>query len=425
MLQKSIIRKFLILSLLSGIMMGIIFPFYANIFIASWKSTTMMFIFIGGCIVAGIVVGLMSFMIFKYTIFTVLKKLSDELKKIAEEDGNLKTRINLQSNDEIGALADNFNIFISKIQNSVDDVQKTLLTISDFSENLSDTSSHFSENSISQASSAEEATASAEEILANAEETAKHTTEQFDKLSLLIYRMTELTEIIEMAGETVDNALLVSQSLATTADQGTGYLENMRSSMEKINYSSEKVTSIVAIINDISDQINLLSLNAAIEAARAGDAGRGFAVVADEISKLADQTSHSAKEINILIKDNNDEINRGYETSENTISVIHQITDGVKNISLMMDDIHSNIEKEVEINQSFEKDTEYVKNLSIDIKDSSNLAKIAFQEIVTAIEMMNRLSQKNAEESTELQSKSEFLNERIQNLQKKLDFYQV
>jgi methyl-accepting chemotaxis protein len=107
----------------------------------------------------------------------------------------------------------------------------------------------------------------------------------------------------------------------------------MDDGMKKIGASSGEMTGIVEIINSISDQINLLSLNAAIEAARAGDAGRGFAVVADAISKLADQTATSIKDIDGLIRANTEEIERGISNARTTIETISGIIEGVESIN--------------------------------------------------------------------------------------------
>ena len=112
----------------------------------------------------------------------------------------------------------------------------------------------------------------------------------------------------------------------TLMQPNTGRFEN--SAPLKIQPpSSREMMGIVDIINDISEKINLLSLNAAIEAARAGDAGRGFAVVADEISKLADQTAISIKEIDRLIKVNNDEITAGGDNIDSAIDTISACSD--------------------------------------------------------------------------------------------------
>jgi methyl-accepting chemotaxis protein len=103
----------------------------------------------------------------------------------------------------------------------------------------------------------------------------------------------------------------------------------MNESMGKVMKSSSDMIGIIGIINDISDRINLLSLNASIEAARAGEAGRGFAVVAEEISKLADQTATSTKNIDDLIRANSSEISMEMRNLDETTVILKKIIEGV------------------------------------------------------------------------------------------------
>ncbi len=112
-------------------------------------------------------------------------------------------------------------------------------------------------------------------------------------------------------GLVIDESKEQSDKINMDARAGQDSLHNMNSSMQKAGESSHEMQNIVGMISDISDQINLFSLNAAIESARAGDAGKGFAVVSDQISKLAEETANSIGEINTLIKENSSEIEAG------------------------------------------------------------------------------------------------------------------
>ena len=142
----------------------------------------------------------------------------------------------------------------------------------------------------------EEITAT-DEISAGIDNVAAGASDQVERITRLVETIDRLTGIIHDVERKTSEAARVTGSISDMARDGEAGMREMNESMEAIGESSREMTGIVAIINDISDRINLLSLNASIEAARAGDAGRGFAVVADEISKLADQTSRSVKEI--------------------------------------------------------------------------------------------------------------------------------
>ncbi|MCU0845367.1 MAG: methyl-accepting chemotaxis protein [Spirochaetes bacterium] len=166
--------------------------------------------------------------------------------------------------------------------------------------------------------------------------------------------------------------------------------------MQKIGESSKEMTGIVEIINGISDQINLLSLNATIEAARAGEAGRGFAVVADEISKLADRTADSLKEIDKLIKGNNSEIGSGLRNVDETVGVIRSIIEGVNTISSMMESLTEQMRVQQAINVDVNAEAAKVKQRSDEIKNSTEEQKTAVTEIVRSVASVNELTQSYA-----------------------------
>jgi len=217
-------------------------------------------------------------------------------------------------------------------------------------------------------------------------------------------------------GTTISMASNVTRDITGYATEGEKSLQSMNESMQKINSSSAEMTNIVGIINDISDRINLLSLNAAIEAARAGDAGRGFAVVADEISKLADQTQSSIKEIDSHIKINNNEIIRGASTVGDAVSTISKIIDGVNSINTMIDEISGQMAHQQNLNSQVNAEAEHVINRSDEMKMATEEQKIAVTEIALSISSVNELTQSNSAGAERLFGHAKHVREQAEHL---------
>ncbi len=160
---------------------------------------------------------------------------------------------------------------------------------------------------------------------------------QHDAVDEMTERLSELNGAMARMDAALEKSGITIGEITAKATEGENALRLMEKNISNVRESSGQMGEIASIINDISDQINLLSLNAAIEAARAGDSGRGFAVVADEISKLADRTASSIKDINALIKRNDDETGRGMDVMKKTVQTITAIINGVNSVASGME----------------------------------------------------------------------------------------
>ncbi len=294
-----------------------------------------------------------------------------------------------------------------KIQSLLISVTESSAVLARSSNEMKDSTVTFSENFQNQAASAEEITASMEEISSTTDNNASSAAEQFDTITVFLEKLENLSLNITRMGEKINESTGIANEITSHARSGESSLASMQESMTKMYNGSNQMTSIIEIINSISDKINLLSLNAAIEAARAGDAGRGFAVVADEISKLADQTATSLKEIDALIALNINEISKGSDIMTNTVGTISKIINGVTTMNTKINEIAEYMLEQVNINKGVNEHAVTVKVRSSEIKSSSTEQKIAADEIVKSIVSVNEVMQKNSDVLTSLKSLSE------------------
>ncbi len=207
------------------------------------------------------------------------------------------------------------------------------------------------------------------------------------------------------------------------ARDGEQYLRAMEERIGRVKGSSGEMANIIGIINDISDQINLLSLNAAIEAARAGESGRGFAVVADEISKLADRTASSIKSIETIIKTNEDEIDKGLSGVAMTVSSISTIIEGVNAVNEKIKALSDFQKKQAETNEVVNRNAVMVKRRADEITAAAERQKAAIGEIVSNVTSMNDVSQNNSANAVKISYDAQNLVDLVFGLKKEIEDY--
>ncbi|TAL30193.1 MAG: methyl-accepting chemotaxis protein [Spirochaetes bacterium] len=340
-------------------------------------------------------------------------------------EGDFTQKITLDQRDEFGRMTDSLNSFVERMRESISNIARVADEVGSTSQQMSATAVSFAENAQDQASSVEEITATIEEMASSMDGIARLSDEELQNLIRLSDGFLHLSDTIHTMEENTRAVLSMSETIAGSARLGESALQKMNGTMTNITKSSDDMTGIVKIISDISDQINLLSLNAAIEAARAGEAGRGFAVVADEISKLADETASSLKEIGRHIDRNNGEVKNGMSTIIETTSLMQNVIEGINQIVAKINEVARTMKEQIEINHQVEVQTDTVKNRAEEIKSATDEQKLAMIEITKSIDGINQLTTHNASGAEQLAGSSEHVTSSIAALRGTISFFKV
>ncbi len=283
----------------------------------------------------------------------------------------------------------------------------TAIRLSATIEEMTSFAASFSDNAQNQASSLEEISSVIEEIAAGSESINARSGNQVQLAGEAAGEMNRLYDLVRAVEEHIGVALEIRDSLNKVVEQSRKEIaDSIRVMTGSVDRYSE-VRDMVNVIEDISDQINLLSLNAAIEAARAGEHGRGFAVVADEIGKLAERTSFNVKSINDIFSVSSDEIGKAHTQLGMLESSLNRMIDYITDFGNKIDQVVALSRQDMELNKKVREQIALLLDESGKISHAIGEQQSAIDEISKSIVTVNNASQEIALGAEELSGTSE------------------
>jgi len=332
--------------------------------------------------------------------------------------GDFTRHLVSRQGDEIGELAQALNGMSDRLTEMVQIVQQNATQVAASSADITASAEKLAESSQSQASTLEETAASVVELASSVDQVSEHAMSQASAVEKGTGSMAKVQSSIESVSQALEEIATLAANSERNAKEGTQAVQSVVDGINLIAESSEKIGGIVDVISDIADQTNLLALNASIEAARAGEYGRGFAVVAQEVSKLADRSAASTREIGSLIAESVKNVRAGVETAKGSREAIDQIRAASEQVSSMITRLSDIITQQVDAVKELARALLEVREMSESISAATEEQSGNARLVSKAVENVNELTQSTAAAAEQMSSSTGQLSEMAQDLLK-------
>ncbi len=338
------------------------------------------------------------------TIVRPINNVSVALKDIAQGEGDLTRRLDIEKEDEVGVLARWFNMFIEKLQDIIKELEITSKGVDALSSSLEGVSLSLQQAAAGASRRSADVAAGAEEMNENLAGVASEMEQSAVNTNAVATAAEKMSATIGEIAANSERARKISSSAVDETKEAFAY-------MEELSSATDKIGNVTQTITEISEQTNLLALNATIEAARAGEAGKGFSVVANEIKVLARQTADATLEIKQLVEavqNNTGKTGKGIDNIAKVISNVNEIVDTIATAVGEQTNVTNEIAGKVS-----------QVNLGIQaVNENVNQSSVASENIVKAIGDAASASQQLAQSSRQVENNAKELSANSGQLQK-------
>ena len=305
-----------------------------------------------------------------------IKRTSAMVKDIAQGEGDLTKRLDVVKKDEIGELADWFNLFLDKLNSLIIKIADNACEVENASRDFETIAGKLSRSAEETSGRSGSVSTAAEEMSANLNTVAAAMEQSSTNVSMVATASEEMTATITEIAQNAEKA-------RTVVDQAVNRSDEASKQMNTLGEAAVGIGKVVETITEISEQVNLLALNATIEAARAGEAGKGFAVVANEIKELAKQTSSASLEIR-------QKIEHIQGTTNGTVDGINEISAVIKNVYEIVGTIATAVEEQSAVTSEIASNIAQASQGIQEVNENVNQTSMVSTEISKDITAVNQ-----------------------------------